>query len=302
MAHVTVDATVLQNVTTTFRANYLGGLNNAEPYWQLLAAKVTSDSAAEEYPFMGDLPRMREWKNRRQSKGLQANNYRLPNRKFESTVRVPREDIEDDKIGLWSSKFVEMGKQTAYWPDDLVFEALLAGTSTACYDSQFFFDTDHPADPHDDASATQSNLRTSSAFNSTNLNAAIVQMATLVDENGNPLRVRPTHVIAPFALRESVKTVLDAERNANGSTNINNGDLNYILAPQLDADSATTWYLADLSPGAKPLIFQERIAPEFQSKAENSENAFDLDEYEYGNRARGNAGYGMWQLIQRNEA
>ncbi|MES8537220.1 Mu-like prophage major head subunit gpT family protein, partial [Cutibacterium acnes] len=44
----------------------------------------------------------------------------------------------------FSPLFEEMGRSTAAHPNQLVFELLKDGFSTACYDGQYFFDTDHP--------------------------------------------------------------------------------------------------------------------------------------------------------------
>jgi phage major head subunit gpT-like protein len=37
-----------------------------------------------------------------------------------------------------------MGQAAAVHPDELVFALLAAGFATACFDGQYFFDSDHP--------------------------------------------------------------------------------------------------------------------------------------------------------------
>ncbi len=57
------------------------------------------------------------------------------------------------------------------------------------------------------------------------------------------------------------------------------------------------WFLLDTSRVIQPLIWQERIKPQMQAQdKETDSNVFLKDEYLYGIRARGNAGYGFWQL------
>ena len=57
------------------------------------------------------------------------------------------------------------------------------------------------------------------------------------------------------------------------------------------------WYLLDTSRPIKPIIWQERIRPEFQSVTSSSDyNVFTTDKYAFGTRARGNAGFSFWQL------
>ncbi|PIT10268.1 Mu-like prophage major head subunit gpT family protein [Snodgrassella communis] len=64
------------------------------------------------------------------------------------------------------------------------------------------------------------------------------------------------------------------------------------------ANSAPTWYVIDDVNLVKPIIWQERVAPVLEAKnsSAESDHVFMLDQYLYGARARGNAGYGFWQL------
>ena len=63
-----------------------------------------------------------------------------------------------------------------------------------------------------------------------------------------------------------------------------------------EAEDATPWYVLDVSRPLKPLIFQERTAPEMASQTDaRTDNVFMADEYRYGVRYRCNAGFGFWQ-------
>jgi len=87
---------------------------------------------------------MREWLGSRVIKNLAAHGYKIVNRDFEQTVSVPRNDIEDDRFGLFGPMLEEMGRAAAETPDELTFALLAAGFTEAGYDDQPFFDTDHP--------------------------------------------------------------------------------------------------------------------------------------------------------------
>ncbi|TVP15761.1 Mu-like prophage major head subunit gpT family protein [Shewanella sp. KCT] len=64
----------------------------------------------------------------------------------------------------------------------------------------------------------------------------------------------------------------------------------------------TPWFLLDTSRVIKPLIWQERVAPQIQKpNADEDSKVFLQDEYLYGIRARGNAGYGFWQLAAMSD-
>ncbi len=63
------------------------------------------------------------------------------------------------------------------------------------------------------------------------------------------------------------------------------------------AESPAPWYLLDNSRPIRGLIFQERFKPNMTSLTdEENEVVFMEDQYLFGIRARGNAGYGLWQL------
>lgn len=65
-----------------------------------------------------------------------------------------------------------------------------------------------------------------------------------------------------------------------------------------NVSDAPTWYVIDDSNVIKPIIWQERIAPTIETKftSAESDHVFMMDQVLYGARARGNAGYGFWQL------
>lgn len=68
-------------------------------------------------------------------------------------------------------------------------------------------------------------------------------------------------------------------------------------------NDAPSWYLVDDTKTMKPLIFQDRTAPEFETKFDpaKSDKVFMEDVYLYGSRRRCNAGFGLWQLMHMAE-
>lgn len=57
------------------------------------------------------------------------------------------------------------------------------------------------------------------------------------------------------------------------------------------------WYVLDCSRAIKPIIYQERIKPELEAVTDpKNAHVFIKDEYLYGGRIRGAAGYGFWQM------
>ncbi|MHA4875048.1 Mu-like prophage major head subunit gpT family protein, partial [Enterococcus faecium] len=82
----------------------------------------------------------------------------IKNKPYELTVGVDKDDIEDDNLGIYSPLMQSMGESVGAQPDQLTFELLKNGISTACYDGQNFFDTDHPVLDKEGKETVQSNV------------------------------------------------------------------------------------------------------------------------------------------------
>lgn len=139
-----INSANLQTLYQGFKTAFNTGFRGVTPYWMQVATMVPSTTKEEKYGWMGQWPRLREWISDRQIKSLEVHDYSIKNKKFESSVGVPRDDIEDDSYGIFSPMFQEMGYAAATHPDELIFALLAAGFNTPAYDGQFFFDTDHP--------------------------------------------------------------------------------------------------------------------------------------------------------------
>lgn len=220
-----INRTTLADLYVGFLASFQVGLRSREDAtaWQRIATLVPSSTSKNVYPWLGQWPKMREWLGDRIIKKLSAHRFEVENKKFETTVSVDREAIEDDAFGVYNPMFIEMGTATAEWPDEVVFGLLKQGKTALGYDNVPFFSANHP---------------------------------------------------------HKIKGTVS----------------NY------DSGAAPAWYLFDTSRALKPLIWQLRVPPRLtRLDREEDENVFFRDEYVYGVRARGNAGFGLWQLAYRSE-
>ncbi|RRN67638.1 Mu-like prophage major head subunit gpT family protein [Agrobacterium deltaense] len=130
-----------------FKTSFQKGFAGYTAMYTLLATIVTSTAGEETYGWLGDIPKLREWIGDRQIKSLSSKGYTIKNRKFESTIGVSRDDIEDDKLGLYAPRFEMLGQSASTHPDEVLFELINAAFNTECYDGQNFFDADHPVGP-----------------------------------------------------------------------------------------------------------------------------------------------------------
>lgn len=155
----------LNNLKTAgvgFRNNYQQGFDVYKSLWQEIASEVPSTTVANEYGWLGDFPGMREWIGERIVRQLANHDYRLKNRKFEMTIGFKLDDLADDNVGIYANRFQGMGDGAARHPDELIFEALELGFSSACYDGQNFFDDEHPVIDKEGETKGVSNLFTGS--------------------------------------------------------------------------------------------------------------------------------------------
>ncbi|MBA3997033.1 MAG: head protein [Candidatus Accumulibacter sp.] len=148
---------VLTALAQGFNAAFLKGFGTVAPSYQQVAMVVPSTSDAENYGWMKDLPGMREWVGQRVIHNLEATGAQLKNKKYEHTIGVKRDAIEDDKLGIYSTLFAQQGEIAARHPDDLVWGLLATGFGTKGFDGQYFFDTDHVGYGRDKAEKSWSN-------------------------------------------------------------------------------------------------------------------------------------------------
>jgi phage major head subunit gpT-like protein len=153
-----INSTSLNALRAGFKTEFQGALEAAESTRDRVATTVRSTTSENRYGWLKKLPGMREWIGPRVLNLLAESDYSLKNRKFEMTIEVGRDDIEDDNLGQYSLLFSEMGESAGTHPEKLVYDALKAGFDTECFDGQNFFDTDHPITDEDGNETVYSNF------------------------------------------------------------------------------------------------------------------------------------------------
>ncbi len=149
----------LDAIFNAFKLSYQEAFAGAESQWGDVAMQVPSTTGQETYAWLGQSPALREWLGDRVAKSVSAYGYTIVNRKFESTVTVPRTTIEDDSIGVFKPLIADIGRATKEHPDELIFALLGAGALTPCYDRRYYFDPEHPTVDVNGADITVSNIQ-----------------------------------------------------------------------------------------------------------------------------------------------
>lgn len=115
----------------------------AQSWVNQIGMYFSSDQESETYKWLGQSPAMREWIGGRHAKGFRENGITIANKKFEATLTVPVDWLRRDKTGQLQVRIDELvGRTVTHW-GSLLSSLILAGESAACYDGQFYFDTDH---------------------------------------------------------------------------------------------------------------------------------------------------------------
>ena len=286
---------IFRNLKTEFHRNF----DQAPNLWMKVASLIPSTGRYNDYSWVSYFPRMREWLGERQIRQLEASNYLVTNRKFEATIAVQRDDIEDDQLGIYGNQARMAGYSAGQFPDELVFGLLANGFARTCHDGQFFFDTDHPV-----GDAQVSNKMTKALSIDTyaaaraSVGTAYVKMLEMKDPDGRPLNIMPDTLCVPPALKAEALVLYNASHFKDEQPNPYKGMFEPVCDTRLT--SATAWFLLDCGKPLKPLIYQERSKPEFSEQTASMgrnvpDSVFMQDEFRYGVRCRAEAAFGHWQ-------
>ncbi len=256
-----------------------------------LATTVPSATREEIYAWLGRFPRMREWIGERVLANMKLYDYSIKNRDWESTVAIDRNDIEDDRYGVYKPLVASMAEAAKYHPDELLYELLLGGFTGLCYDGLPFFTAAHP---YGLDGAIQSNLG-HGILASNSYALARSQMMSLKDDQGKILNIVPDLLAVPPQLEEVGRILLHNDL-IDATSNQWKGSAELLVVPGLSA-SPTAWYLLDSKKAVKALVFQQRKAPVVTMiNRPDEDSVFMKKEYKFGVDSRDNAGYGLWQL------
>jgi phage major head subunit gpT-like protein len=139
-----INKTSLAAIFNGFKTIFNQAFEGAPSDWEKVAMDVPSSTAQETYAWLGATTQFREWLGDRVIQNLKTHDYSIKNKRFENTVGVNRDDIDDDTIGVYRPFIANLGQDAKVHPDLLVFTLLKNGFTGLCYDGQYFFDSDHP--------------------------------------------------------------------------------------------------------------------------------------------------------------
>jgi phage major head subunit gpT-like protein len=168
-----VSAANLTAIFTSFDLSFQRGFEKAPSYYDKICTVVPSASRQNFYPWLGRTTGFREWVGDRVLQALTTYGYTLVNRKFEDSVAIARDDIEDDLWGVYGPIMEKLGWDAAVFPNILIFGMLKAAATGAPatigkisvpipvgFDGLNFFANNHPYGPLNAPTGTYSNVIT----------------------------------------------------------------------------------------------------------------------------------------------
>lgn len=245
---------------------------------------------------------MREWGTGRLARGVYSESYDIEDMKYESTLEVDREELEDDQLGQIKLRIAEMASRAAQHKDYLIGQLLANGATAGynSYDGVTFFNSAHSSGQSGsqdntltESGTTDKDSPTSAEFRKA-LRNAIARLLSFKDDQGEPMSFGVTGlvcVVPPnmfITATEAVNATIIAS-----TTNVLQGAARIIALPYLTATDA--FYILKTDVPVRPFVFQDRIPLDFTALEQNSDEGFRRDKYLYGVRARYRLTYGYWQ-------
>ncbi|MDP1681081.1 MAG: Mu-like prophage major head subunit gpT family protein [Burkholderiales bacterium] len=270
--------------------------------WQATAMEVPSTGAGEDYAWLSRFPKMRKWVGEKFVKVLEAGKYYKKNEDWEATIEVDRNDIEDDRLGIYNTQAMGAGESAGELRDIIVDDLKNGAFVNTSMDGQYFYDTDHPLKSSDGVASSVSNKLTKALSAATlaavqaSYGAGRIAIMGFTDSEGMPLRLIPDTLEVPPALEAVARILCEADKLQDNSPNPYKGTAKVLVNPALT--SATAWMLHVTSKQSiKPFIIQMRKPPVFVSQTDMAtDDVFNKRKFKYGAEARATGVYGFWQL------
>lgn len=266
--------------------------------WADLSTTIKATTKTEKFRFLGSVPPLRAWGHGRLARGLNVESYDVVTEKYESTLSVDRDEIDDDQLGQLRIRVNELASKAAAHKDLLLSDLIVNGGETGfnSYLGVPFFSTALPIR----AGGTQSNdvsydATTAAAPTTAEFRAAfskaLAALLGLKDDQGEPLNISATGLVAvvpPTMLvtaMEALNTTIVAQ-----TSNVLQGAARVMSFSRLTAPEK--WYLFKTDGGIRPFVFLDRQPIEFTALEQGTEEAFLRERYLYGVRGRYTMTYG----------
>jgi len=262
---------IFRNVSTAFYR----GMDNAPDasFLAKICTEVKSESASMLYAWLLKTTGWREMdpQTGRTYQDVKSADFEVANVEFEDTIRMLRKDIEDDNVGIYGPIFEQMGQDFVSFKVRRILNVLI--DNAKCWVKSSGAYTNIIADTHGYGSNNIDNLVTTSLSASAILTGRAT-MAGWKYPNGDPCYSRPTLLLCGETLRATAEQILNRQFMVDSGTigsvdNLLYKAMDLVVRPEINATAGKLgnvtatyyWFLLDTSKPIKPLVWQNRRAP-----------------------------------------
>lgn len=268
---------------------------------QIATVPFESDQDTETYPWLGMVPQLTQKYGEKQFSQLRTTKWEVDNAEYQGGIRIPKKHVLYDKTSQVRVRTDELAERTmAHWAS-LVAPLIINGESTAGYDGQYFFDTDHSegdsGTQDNDISADISTYPVSNHGSTTApsagemifaIMAGVEQILQFKDDRGEYVNENMTDflVLAPTSLLTEALSALRSSSVDGGTSNllIEQDTFNFRVMTSPRLSSWTNKFAIFSTQGAqKPILRQQRIpnnaSPNFTANGMDIETLWLDSEY-----------------------
>ena len=271
-----------------------------DPFISEAVMVVQSQLPSELYPYLGEPAVPQDVTDGKpfENKELAEYSMTVTNRTFKSAMRVKESELEDDQTGGLEIRMKQLVENAINYQKVKLIEQLI-GTTTA-YDGATLFsartglgdnDLTHSGSPLDPTEVSEA------------IDESIVAHSSFLGHNGQPfieaVGFSKFAIVAPFAMRRSIMTALNAE-DISGTSNVAFNGISFMpyFSPRLSG-AAGTFYLLNISSPLKTLLLQQRVAPRATVVGADSEQALKSDHLSVVTRQRFQTATPIWQTATK---
>lgn len=190
---------------------------------------IDSDQDSEQYAWLGQVPQLGEMRGEKKFSQLRDTDWTVRNVEYQGGLAIPKKHVLYDKTGQVQIRVNEMAERSnAHWVK-LITTLILNGASTACYDGQYFFDTDHSeGDSGSQSNSVSHNVTTTTDPTATEMIDAILygveSMLAFKDDRAEYVNEEVTEFLVLVGT-----PLLTNGLKALSQTQVNGGDTNILI-------------------------------------------------------------------------
>lgn len=273
----------LTDLRVQIEAGWEKAYEETDTWHEKVAMRTDSTARANVYHWIANQLEMREWIGPRVEQALAEHSYEIPNKDFELTIALDRNDVADDTLGTFMGIEVPQFAEAVRKHPDLQIRKLMQSNPIG-FDGKTLFANDHPTfapavlDDGTTPAQTYDNDDSAATFDADLIDTVLAAGATIPGENGLAMGLLYDTVIVPPQRRRQALEAADSAqvvrvtKNVAGTENVSSTTIPNVMAGAVDvlvipelANQPNVIYFARLKGRIKPFVYQVRADPVFVS-------------------------------------